>query len=122
MSATKSIIVIDDNPISLYLTTEIINDSGQDCTIINFADANEALHFLTSNGDEYIVLLDLNMPLMSGWDFVEACQRNNLNPEIHILSSSVNPNDSERIKRYDFVKTFLSKPLNVHVLFESEAG
>jgi len=118
MSITKPVIIIDDNPISVYLTTEIINDAKIECKIIDFVDANEALHFLAVNGDDYIVLLDLNMPLMSGWDFIEACQSNELHPEVHILSSSVNPVDIEKIDNYDFVKSFLSKPLDISILLE----
>ncbi len=118
MNITKPVLIVDDNPISVYLTTEIISDAKIDCEIIKFVDANEALHYLTVNGDDHIVLLDLNMPLMSGWDFVEACKLNGLSPEVHILSSSVNPVDVEKIQHYDFVKSFLSKPLDVKVLLE----
>jgi response regulator RpfG family c-di-GMP phosphodiesterase len=106
------IVLIDDDNISLFLSTEIMKDASPDLVIHTFQRANDALHFLASNDGDYTVLLDLNMPELSGWDFLNACERFNLRPNVYILSSSVNPEDQQRSTTFEFVQGFLSKPLN----------
>src|SRR5690606_28788158 len=116
MKTNRPIIIIDDDPVSIFLTREILNSLEIEMEVLAFEDANRALHFLNQKGDNYTILLDLNMPLMSGWEFVNSCVEQKLSPEVYTLSSSVNPRDIERIDQYDFVRSFLSKPLNPEML------
>jgi CheY-like chemotaxis protein len=73
------------------------------------------------------IFLDINMPIMNGWEFLEEYQRLNIDPlgksKIFIISSSVFSNDINRAKSYPIVKSFISKPLSVEKikeLFEAE--
>jgi CheY-like chemotaxis protein len=73
------------------------------------------------------IFLDINMPIMNGWEFLEEYKRLNLDPhgksKIFIISSSVFSNDINRAKSYPIVKSFISKPLSVEKikeLFEAE--
>jgi len=106
------IVLIDDDNISLFLSTEILIDANPNLVIHTFQRANDALHFLASKDGDYTVLLDLNMPELSGWDFLSACERFNLRPNVYILSSSVNPADKQRSKAFYFVQGLLSRRLN----------
>ena len=79
-----------------------------------------------ANLPDYI-LLDINMPIMNGWEFLDEYTRLNLDPlgksKIFIISSSVFSNDINRARSYPLVKSFISKPLSVEKikeLFESE--
>jgi CheY-like chemotaxis protein len=56
------------------------------------------------------------MPIMNGWEFLEEMERNQLEIQVHILTSSINPNDFVRAKSFKNVKGFLSKPLKAELV------
>lgn len=112
----KGIVVIDDDPVSLFLTSELILHAIEEVELHTFQRANDALHFLNNAQNELLVLLDLNMPVMNGWEFLDACINFGIKVEVYILSSSVNPSDISKSKSYPQVTKFLSKPLNTNDL------
>jgi CheY-like chemotaxis protein len=69
-----------------------------------------------------IIFLDLNMPVMNGWDFLEHFSKE-FYPQFNaikvvILSSTIDPSDYLKAKQYEAVTHFLSKPLTVEMLQE----
>lgn len=114
------IVLIDDDPISTFVTENLIAKYiKQPCKIFKFERAKEALKNIYLINPNYL-FLDLNMPEMSGWDFLEnfACDRTEA--EIYILSSSVDKRDINRAYTYSHVKRYLSKPLisqSIHSIF-----
>jgi CheY-like chemotaxis protein len=90
-------------------------------------DGKVTLDFIKSNRSEAenlpdIILLDLNMPKFSGWDFLRNFK--NVYPtlkkkiDIFILSSSIDPMDQKRSRDYPFVKGFFIKPLHKDTLID----
>ncbi len=67
-----------------------------------------------------LVLVDINMPILNGWEFIEAFEALNLEVknDMYMLSSSVYENDIEKAKSYKSVKGFISKPLSIDRLKE----
>jgi CheY-like chemotaxis protein len=112
----KGIVVIDDDPVSLFLTSELTSHAIEEIELHTFQRANDALHFLNKSSGNLLVLLDLNMPVMNGWEFLDACTNFGIDVEVYILSSSVNPGDMSKAKTYAKVTKFLSKPLNTEDL------
>lgn len=121
MKKINSTCIIDDDPIFIYGTKRIMNEVGFSDNILvynNGQDAIEGLTALTDAGEDLpsVIFLDLNMPIMNGWEFLEDfAQIPNQNREkviIYILSSSVDPRDLERIKHYKVVNNYILKPVS----------
>jgi len=94
-------------------------------SIRSFVDAKEALEHIKNNQAtdatiKTILIVDIQMPVMNGFEFVEAFEQL---PEeiqkdytIYVLSSSINESDLNRVRNYKSVKHFLNKPLTSNTL------
>ena len=125
-----TILCVDDDPITLMLYKKVIVKAEFGDTILFAQNGEEALNLLKKikNQDTDtsasqipdLIFLDLNMPVMNGWDFLEHFSKDlcNENKQIKviILSSTIDPSDYLRAKQYEVVKDFLSKPLTVEML------
>lgn len=123
MSKFNSIILIDDDEISNFLCKETIISNEIAKEVYTFTDAYEALNFLSGTDEENspdIIFLDINMPGMDGWDFLEDFKKvkSSIKKKITviILSSSNYKMDIEKSKRFTDVGDFLSKPLTADIL------
>lgn len=118
-------IVIDDSKLDCFIAEKIIRNTGRSETIKSFVQATDALEFITNSpvaADDLktILLVDIHMPLMNGFEFVEAFEKipkeRKDNYIIYVLSSSINENDLNRVRYYSSVKQFLNKPLTSNTL------
>lgn len=121
-------IIVDDSRLDCFITEKIIrNVSGQENSVLSFSEAAEALRFVEKstaplNDVKTIILLDIQMPVMTGFDFVEAFE--NLPAEIrsdyavYMVSSSTNESDRIRIGNYPSIRHLYKKPLNKDVINE----
>lgn len=116
-----SFVLIDDNEADSYLHKIYIKKVHENCDILVFSEAEKALVYLEERLDSqdelpHLVLLDLNMPKVDGWAFLERLgllesdRKDDLN--ILVLTASLSPLDQKRSEGYPFVKDFLSKPLS----------
>jgi len=117
------IMCVDDDPI-MHMLSEIILEDNLFCKkILTFLNGKLALEYFSEQiklpkkdwAIPPIIFLDLNMPVMNGWDFLD-CFHEFYNPfhkvtNIIILSSSVNPDDIFKSKMYPLVIDFFPKPL-----------
>jgi response regulator RpfG family c-di-GMP phosphodiesterase len=114
-------LIIDDDPINNFICRKTIQMHINEPSLFSFTEATHALDFLSSKpyiefGDcSTILLLDLNMPLFSGWDFLDAFHRLQENVKvrhkIYVLTSSHNPEDLDRAKGNCYVKDYIVKPI-----------
>ncbi|WP_209401614.1 response regulator [Pseudozobellia sp. WGM2] len=120
MFKISSTCIIDDDPIFVYSTKRIMKDLNFSENIIvytNGQDAIDGLKEMITNGDKMppVIFLDLNMPIMNGWDFLEDFvqipHNNREEVLIYIISSSIDPRDLEQIKRYEVVNNYILKPV-----------
>lgn len=120
MSQLSKILIVDDDMLFVFLTRKMIGTLGITADITEFQDATEGLEYLKqiSNQSEQLpdlIFLDLNMPVMDGWEFVEEFK--DIQPtlakkvKLYIFSSSISPYDIERAKELPVVSDFIIKPL-----------
>ncbi len=110
-------IVIDDSKLDCFIAEKIIKNTGHcdECKV--FQQATEGLEYIKNKTDknETVVFVDIQMPVMNGFEFVEAFEGladDVKEPySIYMLSSSINENDIAKVKGYASVKHFLNKPL-----------
>ena len=120
-----NLLVIDDDDINIFIIKKIVEKTGFDIDMVSKSNGQQAIDYLNEaiaaqNQLPHLILIDINMPVMNGWEFVEAYQRLGIAQpvDLYILSSSVYENDIEKTKSYSSVKGFISKPLSIERLTE----
>lgn len=109
----NSVILIDDQPITNFITRKLLELQGVQNTISEFTNPVLALQsVLAQREQDNMIILDLNMPEMSGWDFLDKLVQNDFKPKIVILTSSTSEIDRDTAKKYPFVRDYIIKPLN----------
>lgn len=114
------IMIVDDDPINNTICKHLINRLLPELDVKSFTEPAKALEFISVEYHEdssipTVLLLDINMPEISGWDFLELFK--DFSPFVHkqftinILSSSVDIRDKDRATAIPFISNFLSKPL-----------
>ncbi len=127
MNTMRTLSIIDDDQIFVFLTKKVIQQTNLINLIKVFGNGLEAINFLKENIDNpaslpEIILLDLSMPIMDGWEFLEEylLLLPNISRQItiYIVSSSVSPFDIVRAKSISAVTDFIIKPITKEKLIE----
>lgn len=117
-----NLLVIDDDDINIFIISKIVEKTGYDVEICAKHNGQLAIDYVKEllAANKHLVLIDINMPILNGWEFIEAYEALNLeaNNDMYMLSSSVYENDIEKAKSYKSVKGFISKPLSIDRLKE----
>lgn len=110
----KEIIMVDDDDISIMINKEILNECGFSEAKI-FTDAEEVLPYMESRreGRSFLVLLDINLPVYDGWDFLDELENKSIKDAVKVIivSSSINERDKVKARTYDKVLDYIEKPL-----------
>lgn len=113
--------IIDDDPIFVFGAQRLMKDVDFCRGFLIFHDGQKALEYLSAifEGQSTaaipeVILLDLNMPVLDGWQFLDALTTFEIEKEItiFIVSSSIDPKDKERAESYKYVKNFIIKPIS----------
>ncbi|MDQ3111158.1 MAG: response regulator [Bacteroidota bacterium] len=117
----KCVVIIDDNEIDVFLTTQILQEISDIKCIQTFSDAKKALTYLNLFNSETdlavpeLIFLDINMPSMNGFEFLKEFSKLRFfkiyPPQIFVLSSTINPAEIERAEAYSEYCQFIPKPL-----------
>jgi CheY-like chemotaxis protein len=125
MSKVGLTCIIDDDQVFTLVTKKLLMIKEFSTSIISFSNGEEALNFLFENADcieniPDMIFLDINMPKIDGWEFLEKIKLLKLpkSVKIYMLTSSINPVDIAKSKTYENVTGYLNKPLKVEDLLQ----
>jgi CheY-like chemotaxis protein len=127
MNKVKTLGIVDDDKIYTFLVKQTIEETNLVDIIKIFDNGLDAIDFLKKNADNRdtlpeIILLDLSMPIMDGWEFLEEYLL--LSPKlgreitIYIISSSISPYDIAKAKGISLVTDYIIKPISKEKLIE----
>ncbi len=129
MSTDLNYIIVDDDPFNNMICRMIIKRTLGEVDTETFTIPEEGLAFIqnkyTAVSNHTILFLDINMPSLTGWQFLERYEKFSdkvkMQINVYLHSSSVNQLDREKAKANKNVKGFISKPLNSEaILFIAE--
>jgi PAS domain S-box-containing protein len=108
---------IDDDPIQLKICEMIFKKISPNIKYQPFFEAINAIEEMINNHiNPDIIFLDLNMPELDGWGFLESLKREGNSTPVCVLSSTNDPEDIVRSRQFENVKGFLIKPLSLEKL------
>jgi CheY-like chemotaxis protein len=118
--------IIDDDPIHVFGAKRAISIANMCNSVLVFnngKDAFDKIRAIFKSGENLpeLILLDINMPVWDGWDFLDEFVKLPLSKEviIFIMTSSVDPSDKAKAEKYNQVNHFLVKPITVEKLTEA---
>lgn len=120
MKHIKNLVIIDDDDVFVFLTKKTIEQTNLVEHIKVFSNGRDAINFLKENADNTdlrpeVILLDLAMPIMDGWLFLEEFTKLKIEMgkkiTIYIVTSSISPHDIERAKSISAVGGYKIKPI-----------
>jgi len=127
MPKIQSLCVIDDDVIYQFAVKLTIKQLGLAEQVLTFSNGELAQKYFVENAENKsvlpdVLLLDINMPVMDGWDFLIWFSENkktiSKNIPIFMVSSSIDWRDIERAKSFEEVIDYVSKPLTDGSFFE----
>jgi CheY-like chemotaxis protein len=110
-ASTKQILLIDDDFINHIITKHTLAEYIA-ADFAQYTNANKALLEIQNGKLPDVIIMDLYMPKMSGWQFIEELQRMELNIPVFLLTYSIDDKDMYRSRTYTLVKGYFNKPLN----------
>ncbi|MCU0439279.1 MAG: response regulator [Raineya sp.] len=122
MSKSYFYLVIDDDKINNLVCESVIKKVQESNHVMSFLRAEEALNYLSSGNNNHpdIIFLDINMPEMDGWEFLERFLPIRKNHTyIFMLSSSINQADFDKAKKYTEVLDYVVKPFSKEKLLKA---
>ncbi|WP_289046507.1 response regulator [uncultured Olleya sp.] len=120
MKSDLNICIVDDDEIYKFTVVKILKSIGFDKNIMAFSDGDEAFNFITNNLENVkalpdVILLDINMPIMDGFQFMDEFVK--INPRvgkkitIYMVSSSVDAKDVKKAASISEISDYIIKPI-----------
>lgn len=121
--SSKVVLIIDDDPIFVFVIQKLFFKIGGDYKIDSIKNGQFGLDHIeelhrNNQALPDVILLDLNMPMLDGWQFLDEIETKPFKEQlnIYLTSSTVDPLEHERVRLYKTVKRFVSKPISIEDL------
>jgi CheY-like chemotaxis protein len=125
MEKIHLVYVIDDDPLYIFSMKKLLKLSEFCEESLFYKNGQEALDALKLNESQNdnlpdVIFLDISMPLMNGWEFLDHLGKAPVHKsiKIYITSSSIDPYDLEKSRSYDLVTDYLYKPITIEKMIE----
>lgn len=116
----REIMIVDDDRITVMIVRRILDICCVHADVSTFENGKLALDHLRQSQRRRLILLDINMPVMNGWQFLEALSEhgNADNVDVVIFTSSVDAADHNRASQYSIVRHYIEKPFTSSTIAE----
>jgi CheY-like chemotaxis protein len=117
----KNVLIVDDDEVYLYLMKRLLKELSEGMEVHTSTDGEQAIDFIKKCDAEKnlapkIIFLDVNMPFLDGWGFLEEFKKLNVNFEdkihIYLVTSSELPADKKRAEEYKELDGYIVKPIS----------
>ena len=109
------VMLVDDQKMANFITRKLIEVTGFSTEVVDYTIPQKALLDL-SNTNPDLIFLDLNMPEVNGWQFLEVLTEKQNQTQVVIVTSSTSKHDKEKAQKYAQVIDFLEKPLTKNTI------
>ncbi len=106
------IFLIDDQPIANFIAKKLLEIEGYSHNVHDFTNPVAAFEIVQQEEENALIFLDLQMPEMNGWQFLDQMRLKELDHKVIILTSSTSELDLQKARNYPFVVEYVIKPLN----------
>ncbi len=112
------VLIVDDDKVICKITKRMFQISGLPEDPITFNSGDQAFDFLKQQNNKQqntVIFLDINMPFMDGWEFIDLLEKENMltNITIYLITSSIFPEDHRRAKENKNVEDIVIKPITL---------
>ena len=125
MNNDDTVFIIDDDVIFVFVLKKMFSKIGCDFPINNVKNGYEGLEYLKNLYENNlafpkIIFLDINMPMLDGWQFLDEVENTIYKTQlsIYLVSSTIDSREIEKANSYKTVKKFISKPISLVDLSE----
>jgi PAS domain S-box-containing protein len=113
----QNIMLVDDDKVFINITSIILKRFNEALAIESYTNPMQALEELKKDSNyPDAIFLDINMPDIDGWKFLENMEEMGISTNVYMLTSSIDPSDMEKSKTFSSVKGYFTKPLTKKVL------
>ena len=111
----KKIMIVDDVDISNFIMKKMISKVSGEYELHDFTLPAQAIESIEEINPD-LIFLDVNMPVINGWEFLELMKQRNCKTDVYVLTSSTSELDLQRSRHFNNVKNFLVKPIKLQTL------
>lgn len=122
MAQFNEVYIIDDDRIFVLVTKKMMENISFAQKITIFPNGQEAINHINQLQNitdlPNLIFLDINMPVMDGWEFLDAYSKISSKNKIpiYLVSSSIDQQEIDKSQTYDCINKFISKPINQTIL------
>ncbi len=118
MSELNKILIVDDSQL-IHSMYRLVLNRYKNCKIVDAMNGLEALDVLSKENDFNLILLDINMPVMNGLQFMEKIKHENIYKHIPIIVISTEGKEEDTLRALQLGATgYVVKPFKPHMLYE----